>query len=150
MARLLGYARIGHDQSYVEPQALCKDGLVQIQLWLNARYPSLDLNPMGSPEPACAVRSELLETWKLEGTACLPTIIWWMQRWWIYNIYIYIFIFVYIYIHIFVHIFIDLFIDLFISFFVYLFFLFVIYLYFLFAYICYIEMNVCIHMHVYM
>ena len=42
--------------------------------WLNARYPSLYLNPMGSPEPACAVRGELVKTWRLEGTACLPTI----------------------------------------------------------------------------
>jgi hypothetical protein len=31
MARLYGYARVGHDQICMEPQALCKDGLVQFQ-----------------------------------------------------------------------------------------------------------------------
>ena len=43
-------------------------------------YPSLYLNPMGSPEPACAVRGELVKNLKAGRDSMSTYDLWWMQR----------------------------------------------------------------------
>ena len=101
MARLYVYARVGHDQICMEPQALCKDGLVQFQQ-MAQRTLSLPL-----PQPyGLAWASVCCERWigeKPEGWKGQHVYLWSLVDATMMDLQ-YTYIYIHIYIHIYIYI----------------------------------------------